>query len=83
MSKAEDISSHLQPAAIARTNKHLRKIINYIKDTQNPFDSSIDPNHLFNISNGKAASQEVEYFSSKFSSCWEKSDGKFFNRMYQ
>ena len=62
MSRKEDVSSNLKPHQIRKDNDALSKVIALIEDTINPFEESLDRNHLFNIATGKAASQETTTF---------------------
>ena len=38
----------------------LRSILAMVKDAMNPFDSELDPTHLYNIGTGEAASDNTE-----------------------
>ena len=62
MSRKEDISSNLKPHQIRKDNDALGKVIALIEDTINPFEESLNRNHLFNIATGKAASEETANF---------------------
>ena len=51
----EDISEELKLPRVKQNCHQLEKIISSINDTMNPFASTIEKEHLFNIANGKAA----------------------------
>ena len=55
MTSKEDISEELKLHRVKQNCHHLEKIVSSIKDTMNPFASTIEKEHLFNIANGKAA----------------------------
>ena len=55
MRSKEDISEELKPHWVKQNGYHLEKIISSIDDTMNPFVSTIEKEHLFNIANEKAA----------------------------
>ncbi|KAK5637859.1 hypothetical protein RI129_000142 [Pyrocoelia pectoralis] len=62
LQKRQDVTSDLEKHNIKRDTKLLRNFIATFSKFMNPFDSSLDKNLLFNISNGKSASQNVEQF---------------------
>lgn len=62
LTKKDDTSHSLQTSKIKKDKKNLDSIIKAIKDMMNPFDDTIDKDILFNISTGKAASEEVADF---------------------
>ena len=62
MSRKEDVFSNLKPHQIRKDNDALGKIIALIEDTINPFEESLDRNHIFNIATGKAAFEENSNF---------------------
>lgn len=62
MSKTDDTSYCLQKNRIIKDQKSLHSIIEAINNTMNPFDDNIDKNVLFNISTGRAASENVTNF---------------------
>ncbi|KAF9408574.1 hypothetical protein HW555_011794 [Spodoptera exigua] len=53
------------PDTPIRDSKHLQSFIDAFSKFVNPFDASIDQLHLFNISNGKAATQAVQDYLNK------------------
>ena len=55
MTSKEDISEELKLHRVKQNCHHLEKIVSSINDTMNPFASTIEKEHLFNIANGKAA----------------------------
>ena len=55
MTSKEDISEELTLHQVKQNFHHLEKIISSTNDTMNPFASTIEKEHLFNIANGKAA----------------------------
>ena len=62
MTSKEDISEELKFHQVKQNCHHLEKIISSISNTMNPFASTIDREHLFNIANGKAALGEMVDF---------------------
>lgn len=62
LTKKDDTSHSLQKSKIRKDKESLDNIIKAIKGTMNPFHDTIDKNQLFNISSGKASSQEVADF---------------------
>ena len=77
MTRKEDISAHLQSHTITSDNKHLTKVMEQVKETQDPFDTSLDPTRLYNIGNGKAVNYEVEDFLLNIKSIGEEAREKF------
>ena len=59
MKSKEDISEELKLHLVKQNYHHLEKIISSINDTMNPFASTTEKEHLFNIANGKAALGET------------------------
>lgn len=59
LSHIDDGSHSLQKSRIAKDRKTLDAIIEGIKNTLNPFDTTVDQEILFNITSGRAASPEV------------------------
>ena len=55
----EDISEELKLPRVKQNCHQLEKIISSINDTMNPFASTIEKEHLFNIANGKAVLGET------------------------
>ncbi len=55
----EDLHRELKPSRITRDSSDLQKLISGIEETHNPFTQHI-PLHLYNIHNGKAASDDVK-----------------------
>ena len=62
MTNKEDISEELKLHRVKQNCHHLEKIISSINDTMNPFASTTEEKHLFNIDNGKAALGEKTDF---------------------
>ena len=63
MSKKEDVTASPKPIRIKSANLNaVRRIIGMIQDTMNPFDSRLDPDHLYNNGTGKSASVDTEKF---------------------
>ena len=62
MANKEDISEELKLHRVKQNCHHLEKIISSINDTMNPFASTTEEKHLFNIDNGKAALGEKTDF---------------------
>jgi hypothetical protein len=62
MSKREDVSASLKPHRIKKDNGAVQRILAMVKETMNPFDSEHDPEHLYNIGTGRAASDRTEKF---------------------
>ena len=62
MTSKEDISEELKLHRVKQNCHHLEKIISSINDTMNPFELTIEKEHLFNIANGKAALGETADF---------------------
>ena len=62
MTSKEDISEELKLHRVKQNCHHLEKIISSINDTMNPFGSTVEKEHLFNIFNGKAALGETADF---------------------
>ena len=58
----EDISEELKLPRVKQNCHQLEKIISSINDTMNPFASTIEKEHLFNIANGKTALGETADF---------------------
>ena len=46
--------------SLKNDNTSLRSILAMVKDTMNPFDSELDPIHLYNIGTGEAVSDNTE-----------------------
>ena len=62
MTSKEDISEELTLHQVKQNFHHLEKIISSTNDTMNPFASTIEKEHLFNIANGKTALGETADF---------------------
>ena len=62
MTSKEDILEELKLHRVKQNCHHLEKIISSINDTMNPFASTTEEKHLFNIDNGKAALGEKTDF---------------------
>ena len=62
MASKEDILEELKPHLAEQNCHHLEKVILSINDTMNPFASTIEKEHLFNIANGKAALGKTSKF---------------------
>lgn len=62
LTNKEDISEELKPHRVKKNCLHAEKIIFSINQTMNPFSSTIEKDHLFNIASGKAASTETAEF---------------------
>ena len=45
----EDVTLDLKCHRIEKDNLHLRLLKNMIRDTMNPFDQELEPDHLYNI----------------------------------
>ena len=58
----EDISEELKLPRVKQNCHQLEKIISSINDTMNPFASTTEKEHLFNIADGKAALGETANF---------------------
>ena len=58
----ENISEELTLHRVKQNFHHLEKIISSVNDTMNPFASTIEKEHLFNIANGKTALGETADF---------------------
>ena len=61
LQKKEDVSSDLRTSNRKRNQIQFQNVGDKIKETMNPF-SDVQPNLLFNIGSGKAASQETTNF---------------------
>ena len=57
--RKEDASEEIKLHRIKHECKDLEKLLDTIIETMNPFSSTIDKDHLFNISTGKAANDET------------------------
>ena len=66
MTSKEDTSEELKLHHVKQNWDHLEKIISSINDTMNPFVSTIEKEHLFNIANGKVALGETADFLTNF-----------------
>ena len=62
MSKKEDVTGSLKAHRIRNDNAAIRSVMAMVKETMNPFNSELDPGHLYNIGTGKAASDNTEKF---------------------
>ena len=62
MTSKEDISEELKLHRVKQNCHHWEKINSSINDTMNPFASTIEKEHLFNIANEKAALGETANF---------------------
>ena len=62
LSRKEDVTEELKPRMTIQNSKDMEKIINAICDTMNPYSTTIEKDHLFNLATGKAADVEIEYF---------------------
>ena len=67
MKSKEDISEELKLHGVKQNCHHFEKIVSSINDTLNPFVSTIEKEHLFNIVNGKVARGETADF---FNNVW-------------
>ena len=62
ITKKEDVTGELKPCQVKRDNADLQNIKEGIMDTMNPFNKEIDPQYIFNIGSGKAASNATADF---------------------
>jgi hypothetical protein len=62
MSKKEDITESLKPHRVRKDNAAVQSILEMVQQTMNPFSAEIDPEKLYNIGTGKAASESTEQF---------------------
>ncbi|CAK1581026.1 unnamed protein product [Parnassius mnemosyne] len=60
--KVQDVTADLRKHQLKKDTEQLQKFTSSFSKFMNPFDDSNDNNKLFNISNGKAASNEVAQF---------------------
>ena len=49
MNRKEDVTSSMKRHGITNDYASLRSILAMVKDAMNPFDSELDPTHLYNI----------------------------------
>ena len=62
MTSKKDISEEIKLHRVKQNCHHLEKIISSVNDTMNPFASTIEKEHLFNIAFRKAALGESADF---------------------
>ena len=67
MTSKEDILEEFKLHRVKQNCHHLEKIISSIKDTMNPFASTTEKEHVFNIANGQAGLGETADF---FTNVW-------------
>ena len=60
--KKEDVTGELKPCRVKRDNADLKNIKERIIDTMNPFNKEVNPEYIFNIGSGKAASNATADF---------------------
>ena len=58
--------TELNKTGMARDEQHVMKIVEYVAESQNPFDLDTVPDELVNITTGQVASREVSIGSGNF-----------------
>ena len=71
MARKDEVSHYLRPSKIKADNITIRKVVNIIRETMNPFDE-LEKDHLYNIATGKAASAETADFVLKIDSIGDR-----------
>ena len=62
ITKKEDVTGELKPCRVKRDNADLKNIKEGIIDTMNPFNKEVNPEYIFNLGSGKAASNATADF---------------------
>lgn len=79
MTNKEDITKDLKPYKIRNSNSNLKKVIDMIRNTINPFSEDIEHEFLFNLGTGKSAKKETESYLLNICTIGETERQKFIN----
>eukprot|EP00794_Sanderia_malayensis_P015514 gene15514-17096_t len=79
LTKKEDVSNDLKHHNVKKSHENITLVTTAIKETMNPFNLKSNPELLFNIGTGKAASQSTSEYLSNVSAIGERERKKFIN----
>jgi hypothetical protein len=80
LDQKEDVSRDLKPNRIEKDNLDLDRLMTTIVETTNPFDDKLEKDKLFNISTGRAASEETSAFLLNVNNIGEKARIEFIEK---
>lgn len=84
LKKSEDPKADLQPHQIKKDSSQLKIFIEHLKKYINPFNTAdLEPNYLFNISTGRAATPEITEFLLNVNEKGKELKEKFINECSQ